>query len=454
MSTPVDAIVFAGPTVPAEAVRSRCGARCRPPAAQGDVYRAALERPAVIGIVDGYFEGVPSVWHKEILWAMQRGVHVLGAASMGALRAAELHPFGMRGVGRIFEAFRAGELEDDDEVAVLHGPAETGYVAISEAMVNVRATLARAVAGGVLERDARAQLEEIAKRTFYQERTWERLLADAEAAGMDGGAIAALRAWLPAGRRDQKRDDALAMLDAVRALLAGDPAPLAVDFAFEWTELWDEAIAVEDAAHGGSGPSAALVLDELRLDPAAWRAARHAALLRLLARREAGRRRADVGGDALRAALTRFRAEAGLYSRAALERWLADNGLDPASFERLLEDEVHRSALERSSGEALKRGIYDHLRFSGAYARLAERARRKQRLLAERASAGIAAQAAGVRGAELIAWYFERRLGRPVPDDLDAWIGDAGLGDRESLLRLLAREWRFLREGGDGTPHG
>ena len=45
---------------------------------------------------------------------------------MGALRAAELHAFGMRGVGRIFEAFRDGELEDDDEVAVVHGPAEPG----------------------------------------------------------------------------------------------------------------------------------------------------------------------------------------------------------------------------------------------------------------------------------------------------------------------------------------
>ena len=70
-----------------------------------------------IGIIDGYFENIPSVWHKEILWAMSQGIHVFGSASMGALRAAELAPFGMEGVGAIFEAYRDGWLEDDDEVA-------------------------------------------------------------------------------------------------------------------------------------------------------------------------------------------------------------------------------------------------------------------------------------------------------------------------------------------------
>ena len=55
---------------------------------------------------------------------MQAGIHVYGAASIGALRAAELDAFGMRGIGRIYEDFREGVLEDDDEVAVLHGPEE------------------------------------------------------------------------------------------------------------------------------------------------------------------------------------------------------------------------------------------------------------------------------------------------------------------------------------------
>ncbi len=102
------AYVFAGPTISRDEVRAAAdaGIVCLPPVAQGDLYRIAQGRPGAIGIIDGYFEGALSVWHKEILWAMAEGIHVFGSASMGALRAAELHAFGMRGIGPIFEAYR------------------------------------------------------------------------------------------------------------------------------------------------------------------------------------------------------------------------------------------------------------------------------------------------------------------------------------------------------------
>src|SRR5215470_11682231 len=143
--------VFIGPTLRREEVAAICDADCLPPVAQGDVYRATQRGARSIGIIDGYFSGAPSVWHKEILWALSQGVRVFGSASMGALRAAELHGYGMRGVGRIFEAFRDGALEDDDEVAVVHGPEGIGFAPVSEPMVNIRATLARAEMEGVLE---------------------------------------------------------------------------------------------------------------------------------------------------------------------------------------------------------------------------------------------------------------------------------------------------------------
>ena len=92
--------VFTGPYAAAdEAARACSTPSYLPPVSQGDVYRVALERPRAIGIIDGYFERVPAVWHKEILWAMTQGIHVFGSASMGALRAAELEAFGMEGVG-------------------------------------------------------------------------------------------------------------------------------------------------------------------------------------------------------------------------------------------------------------------------------------------------------------------------------------------------------------------
>ena len=126
-----------------------------PPAGHGDVLRAALRRPRVIAIVDGVFERTPAVWqHKEILFALSEGIHVYGAASMGALRAAELDRFGMRGVGDVYRAYAEGMLEDDDEVAVAHTDAEHGFRALSDSMVDVRATLEKAADRVVEERTA------------------------------------------------------------------------------------------------------------------------------------------------------------------------------------------------------------------------------------------------------------------------------------------------------------
>src|SRR6516165_742713 len=98
------AVIFLGPTLSVDEARQELDADYLPPAAQSDVYLAARRQPVMIGIVDGYFQRVPSVWHKEILWAMSRGIHVFGSASMGALRAAELEVFGMEGVGAVFAA--------------------------------------------------------------------------------------------------------------------------------------------------------------------------------------------------------------------------------------------------------------------------------------------------------------------------------------------------------------
>ena len=243
------AVVFAGPSLPpafraadpspgyageGRAVLSP-GIEWRPPVRQGEAYEAALSRPAIIGIIDGYFEVTPTVWHKEILWAMAHGIHVYGSASIGALRAAELYPFGMKGVGRIFEAYRDGVLCDDDEVAVLHGPEELGYPAVTEAMVNIRATLDKAAAEGVLDSCLLAELTEIGKMLFYKKRNWDAIFRLAGARGLPPLPPSNLAAWLPTGQVDQKRVDALEMIAAIRAHLAAGVRPLTVTFHFHDT---------------------------------------------------------------------------------------------------------------------------------------------------------------------------------------------------------------------------
>jgi hypothetical protein len=229
------AVIFAGPSLPPAHRPPDPRLDWRPPVRQGELYRAAFEGPAIIGVVDGYFEVTPTVWHKEILWAMAQGIHVYGSASIGALRAAELHPFGMVGIGRIYEAFRDGILEDDDEVAVLHGPEELGYPAVTEAMVNIRATLGAAVQQGVIEASLAATLTDISKTLFYKERIWDTILQ--VAANLDSTPMPhdELRGWLRAGQFDRKRADALEMLGAIQAQLSAVVTPLSESFRFNNT---------------------------------------------------------------------------------------------------------------------------------------------------------------------------------------------------------------------------
>ncbi len=246
MRMPDGLYVFLGPTLPRADAARLLDAAYLPPVAQGDIIRLCESKPRAIGIVDGFFENVPSVWHKEILHAIHRGVAVFGASSMGALRAAELHPFGMIGVGAVFEAFRDGRLEDDDEVAVIHGPAELDYPSLSEAMVNIRRTLADAAQEGVVPAATARRLEAIAKALPYRDRGYGRMLRLAAAEGVPEEELADFRHWLPGGRFDQKREDALDLLRTMRRWAAAGARPPEARFHFEHTALWDRAL--RDAA--------------------------------------------------------------------------------------------------------------------------------------------------------------------------------------------------------------
>jgi hypothetical protein len=207
-------VVFLGPTMTHADARRLLDAEFLAPARQGDVLRATRSNPSVICIIDGAFESEPAVWHNEILHAIALGIPVCGAASIGALRAVELNPFGMRGCGLIFEAYRRGWIEDDDEVAVLHAPAELGFAPLTEPMVNIRATLRNARRHGVISSEDETILVSAAKRIHYKELSYERLLA-AEDVTVSAAKLAELRKWLHLNRVDRKKLDCALLLRAV-----------------------------------------------------------------------------------------------------------------------------------------------------------------------------------------------------------------------------------------------
>jgi len=384
---------FIGPTISAEEVCSVLpAAEIRGPVACGDILRAAIGEPGVLGIVDGLFEHTLPVWHKEILWALDKGWRVYGSSSMGALRAAELARFGMVGVGQIFAWYRDGILEDDDEVAVAHEQASTAYRARSDAMVNVRATLERAVAAGVLDAAAAATLATTLKATPYAQRNLRRALAECEIAALPR---AAFTAWLDQhGPFDLKRMDALALVRRIAddQRVAGNER---VPFDFSYTETFHELVRSVGAPATAHPPphqepapepvSDDELFEELQLcgpGPYAecWQAALEKSLLRALSGRGS--------------------------------------------------DEVARE-------EAMSE-LPDVLRALGLFEPLASRARAKSQLLAAEARPAVR-----IEPAQLLAWYFSR-LDLRMPQDLDRYARAVGFADEHALLLAIARERWYL----------
>ena len=431
----MQAVVFAGPTLTATEVKNRLDAEVLPPVAQGDVYRVVREKPLAIGIIDGYFDGAPSVWHKEILWAIEQGITVFGSASMGALRAAELTDFGMIGVGTIFEAYRNGEISDDDEVAVLHSPAELGFATLSEPMVSVRATIERARMEKVLTAETADLIISTAKSLHYRDRIWGGIVA-----GLQGEPrMAEFLAWLPDGHVDAKREDACAMLAQMASFLNGASdkgAPQA--HRVERTLAWQNLVSRIDAENGVRSTDAQGVLDELRLDPERYERLRDRAALRSFALEEAQSRGVQIGRDALCTLMDRHRRQQELPRRDTIMRWLHENDLDEESYEALLNETALVEEIVIARTERLDQHILADLRLSGNYSDLKERAEAKARSIDEKWSA-----IASPERLRMMVWFFENRLDRSVPDDFAAYAVSIGLANRDELFELIGREFMY-----------
>jgi hypothetical protein len=209
-------IIFLGPSLEIDAARRILpNADFRPPASRGDFEKAAAENPDIICLIDGVFFEQCSVGHREILFALNKGVFVVGASSMGALRAAETESFGMVGIGKVFELYKSGIVESDDEVAVICDPMTNE--AISVALVNIRATLEKAVSMSVLTDEESASVFEIAAEMYYPDRIYDFLIEKVKETGaLDNENLNIFEKWIEAGNAaDIKKEDAIRALKFV-----------------------------------------------------------------------------------------------------------------------------------------------------------------------------------------------------------------------------------------------
>ena len=202
-------ILFAGPSLHGAEVSLAPDIVLCPPAAKGDVFAAAQSGATRIGIVDGTFDHGAAIWHKEILYVLDRGIEVMGAASMGALRAAECAAFGMIGIGRIYEDYAEGRRDADSDVALVHGPPELDFPPLTDALVDVEATLDRLRESALLTSAQHRDLATLARRQHFKERRWRELC------------ISIGRTDLQDAFFSQKQTDAMALVEAMQ----GDAAP-------------------------------------------------------------------------------------------------------------------------------------------------------------------------------------------------------------------------------------
>jgi hypothetical protein len=206
-------VVFTGPSLHPSAAAALLDATFLPPVKRGDLDPLLAAKPSAVGIIDGEFYQSLAVSPKEVLALLESGVAVYGAASMGALRAVELHRYGMIGVGSIFRLFRRGVLDADDEVAVTYC-GET-WRPLSEPLINTRYALRGAVRKGILTGAEAARIIADLRSAYFPDRTRQLVLRLAQGvAGADRAR--ALRNFLATEAPDIKGRDARRLLERIR----------------------------------------------------------------------------------------------------------------------------------------------------------------------------------------------------------------------------------------------
>jgi hypothetical protein len=207
-------IIFTGPSLLPIDAKKVLKADYRGPVGRDDIMRALIDKPDIIGIIDGVFHQKPAVSHNELLKALKSGITIVGGASMGALRASELDDFGMIGVGRVYEAYKNGDIESDDDVAVAFNP-ET-MEQLSEALVNITNNFQKAYIKGLISKSELENLLKIAKSIYYPKRTYEQIL---NYSNISFQKKTSLKSFLDKETKDIKREDALLVLKCIKRII-------------------------------------------------------------------------------------------------------------------------------------------------------------------------------------------------------------------------------------------
>ena len=358
-----------------------------PPAAQGDVL-AALRKyhPAAIGLLDCDlpYRSLPT-WHKEILYALDSGVRFVGAAAVGAHRAAELASFGMEGVGSIFRRVASGELERDDEVLGDWEMTGGDVKRLSVPLVAMRDVLDAAATERILPETAACALTCAAEGLFWRRRTWEALLESNVAKALPGSDIERFREWLP-GAPDPVRADAEALLRRVRKLAEAGEArrPGAKR---EYSAIFRSLEERDRPVDSAKGPLRQWCIGDMvtfahpEAEDLNGRALNRKLVLLLAAQWNLEPEEHEIASEEKRLR-RRFR----LKTDEEFVGWKAENDLDDGDIRRLLEEEalIHRLHRWFMQGRICGKNtdaLLDELRLRGGYPEWKQRAANREAII-------------------------------------------------------------------------
>lgn len=322
-------LCYIGPSLPLSKARAILpGAIYKPPCRQGDIVTDVVqENPTHILLIDGTFFDNLSPWHKELVFAFQYpGVRAIyGAASMGALRAAELDWLGMIGVGQIYEWYRDRVTEDDSEVAVSYAELPGGdYKCLTVPLVDIRAGVEHYEREYPELADEARQFLEVAARIYYMERTVD------SCEQLWGGGLNRP----PFPRIAQKAIDATALLNDFRTYKPApvkSPTPENLSPFFQALYERDRRIRINGQEVPQQHIDAYVMLHNPEYERIAWDSANQELALLLcdclciLSDPE------EIGRES-----ARFQQRAGIETPADFEAFLENNGWTKSEFSRLM----------------------------------------------------------------------------------------------------------------------
>lgn len=341
-------IVFCGPTISHDEASKILPADFRPPVKHGDLISCVYaDQPDVIVVIDGAAMGNLAVWHNEINDALNQGVTVYGCSAMGAIRAVEMKPWGMRGVGEVYNLIADGTIEADDEVLCDFAVTDDDmYQKKTMTVVNLRSILAEAVKASILNQNQADECLKTVQAMFYRDRTVAGMITSCREKGvLSHDESQALDRFIGHCPTDIQKRDAVACLETIRELRPEDLDKTKKNYTYD---LFFEALYERDrgTAHGNQYHAFYNIANDYAMYASDIESVNDAALNRKICALIADHFSIDLSREEIEAEKKLFIRKNGLEDDADYRGWLKANDLTDQELDDLMAERVKVNKLQ------------------------------------------------------------------------------------------------------------